>query len=613
MKKTILIAVVIFVLVNLFFNFQSWQEILVKKTSYNIVSGDSTLSEFILENNYQRIKSGKNPFILEKKLFYPFTINVALSDPGSSNVIFFFLFRPFLGIHESMLLVVLINIFLANFFMFLVLRKFKISGPINVLLSLSFGFMPVIAYRVFGHYTYTSIYVFPLMFFAVFNFIEAKKSICKISMSILIGLLMMFILLLSFYYFIGVLFCFFFYFTYYLIFFKKQTIIFIIENFKYFLLTIISFFIFIIPWLYSVFQLIKLKQLEKTQSFGGAIDLSGDLASFFIPSEYNPFYKMLITKLSGYSLVFSKLAKLYFSSTQKFIYPGLIILFSYISIVLFKKKLPLTLWKKIKIHFFISLLFAVILLGPFLKVFNRWYINLDGVAVLFPLPFLLIHYLPGLSSVRASTRFTPLFIFLAVIVSAHFYNYLYEKIGKKNRIILISALIIIFFFDQYAVLPKQPTAYFPMTIYKYLKISKIEGTVFEIPFTVRDGFSYLGFIHAIGPMNGQLIHGKPIIGGYFPRINSAIFKYYRNKKFINYVAAIIDKGNFNPLKEKPGPVNIFPYGYSTETIKQDVIDLNIKYIILKEDERYSQTLNDLIKKVGFRKTLEDNSYSLYEI
>ena len=252
------------------------------------------------------------------------------------------------------------------------------------------------------------------------------------------------------------------------------------------------------------------------------------------------------------------------------------------------------------------------MLGPFLKIFNRWFINLDGVAVVIPLPFLILHYLPGLSTLRVPSRFTPVFVFLSLIVVAHVLNFIFEKINKKKQIVILVLLAGIFLFDQFYVIPKATNQYIPVKLYEYLKNQKNNRTVLEIPFTVRDGLHYIGFVHALQPMYGQAIHGKPIIGGYMARVSDNIFNYYKNLKFINYLANIIDKGNYIPLKEKPRDINFFPYPYSISTAENEVQSLKIKYVVLKEDEKYSNYLINLFKQIGFTEKQKDNNYLLLE-
>jgi len=394
---------------------------------------------------------------------------------------------------------------------------------------------------------------------------------------------------------------------------KKKLLILLKKNIAYFFISIVSAIFFLIPWILAVYDLIKTQGLVKTPGFGGAITLSADILSFFTPSEYNPIYKIFFSMLASIIPLFSKYNHFFLNSWERFAYPGIIVLGIYFLIILLKilKKFPFNLWNKIKQYFVVSLVFAVLTLGPFLKVFNRWSINLEGVSVVFPLPFLLLHYTPGLSTLRAPSRFTPIFIFLACIVAAYVINFIFIKISKKRQIILLIGLFLIFFIDQFYAIPTKLNQEIPTQIYNYLK-DKPQGTVLEIPFTVRDGFQYIGFVHALQPMYGQAIHGKPIIGGYMARVSDNIFNYYKNLKFINYLANIIDKGNYIPLKEKPRDINFFPYPYSISTAENEVQSLKIKYVVLKEDEKYSNYLINLFKQIGFTEKQKDNNYLLLE-
>ena len=121
----------------------------------------------------------------------------------------------------------------------------------------------------------------------------------------------------------------------------------------------------------------------------------------------------------------------------------------------------------------------------------------------------------------------------------------------------------------------------------------------------------MGFVYGTSPMTGALIHNKPIIGGYISRISPEIFNFYRNKSFINYIASIIDKGNYNPLKEKPNEPNIFPYKSSLVETDTELRELNIRYILLKNDEKYSIPIKDIISKINFKKIMTDVNYDLY--
>lgn len=608
-----IIIVLFFIFFSVILNFSNWQEIFSKINSKGNSTGDSSMAEFILENNYQQVIHGKNPLIIENQIFYPFnSVNISLNDPSVSNTVFALLFRPLLDSHKSLIALLLTNIFLNNLLMYLLLRKLKISTLINVIISLSFGYVTILSYRFMGHVSYTSIYIFPLVLLNFLKILEAKSQKTKNIFSLILGLLMTFVILLNFYYFIGIFLGFSFYLFYFYIFDRKHTIKIFLGNIQYLLVTLTAFIISLIPWFLSVYSLVKSDEISKTKIFAGAIELSGDLAGFFTPSEYNPIFNFIFSKLANQNFLFTKFLNFYTHNIAKFNYAGLIVIFSYIMLIFLKKKLPQEVWEKMRPHFLISLLFAILTLGPFLKIFNHWLINLDGVSVVFPLPFLFFRYLPGLSSLRAPTRFTPLFVFLALIASAFLLDYSYKNFKGKKLIIFTTLLFILLFVDLYVVFPKQTSTYFPLRIYKSIAKEKNNNTVLEIPFTVRDGLQYIGYVHAITVMNGQLIHGKPVIGGYIARVPDKIFNYYQNLKFIEFVTKIIDKGNFDPLKEKPKEVKLYPYPYSNSSIEQEMNLLNIKYIILKNDEKYSDYLFNLFKRIGFIEKQKDNNYLLLE-
>jgi len=610
MKKrpNFFVILLAFLLINFIFNFRLWSEFLGNK----LIISDNIITEFIVEKSYQNVIHFKNPFIT-KSIFYPFTTNFALNDPGTAYVLPFIFLRPFLDPHRSLLVITLLGFFLNNFLMYLLLRKLKIGQGLSTLIALIFGFTPFLSHRIQGHYTYIPIYFFPLTFLMLKKLLETIKTKDKYIISFLFGFLMAVILLSNFYYFFMIILGFIFFAGYWLFIDKKKLLILLKKNIAYFFISIVSAIFFLIPWILAVYDLIKTQGLVKTPGFGGAITLSADILSFFTPSEYNPIYKIFFSMLASIIPLFSKYNHFFLNSWERFAYPGIIVLGIYFLIILLKilKKFPFNLWNKIKQYFVVSLVFAVLTLGPFLKVFNRWSINLEGVSVVFPLPFLLLHYIPGLSTLRAPSRFTPIFIFLACIVAAYVINFIFIKISKKRQIILLIGLFLIFFIDQFYAIPTKLNQEIPTQIYNYLK-DKPQGTVLEIPFTVRDGFQYIGFVHALQPMYGQAIHGKPIIGGYIARVSDNIFNYYKNLKFINYLANIIDKGNYIPLKEKPRDINFFPYPYSISTAENEVQSLKIKYVVLKEDEKYSNYLINLFKQIGFTEKQKDNNYLLLE-
>jgi len=602
------LVILLFVFTSIIFNLSIYKEFFVNK----ITLSDNITTEIVIETSYQNILHLKNPFILNS-IFYPFTTNISLNDPAISSTIFFFFLRPFFTTHQSLIIITLLGFFLNNFLMYLLLIKLKIKQIISILVSLIFGFTPFLSHRVIGHYTYIPIYFFPLAYLIVNQFLETKLKKNKLFLSIAFGLFSAFVLLSNFYYFFMMVLGALTLIGYYIFFNRKKAFTVIFSNIKYLTTSTTIFCFSLIPWFISVYKLVKTGDQTSVPGFGGAITLSADVFNFFTPSEYNPIYKEIFYFLSLRIPYFTKYNDFFLNSWERFVYPGIIILGVYFSLNVLKtlKKFPQALWNKVKSYFYISLVFIVLMLGPFLKIFNRWLINLDGVAIVFPLPFLLFHYIPGLSSLRAPSRFAPAFVFFACVVIAYILDYLLSKMDRKKSVGLIITLFVVFFLDQFYVIPTQLNREIPIKIYDSIR-NKPPGTVLEIPFTVRDGFQYMGFVHAIQPMAGQLIHKKPIIGGYIARVPDEIFTKYKKMKFINYLSEIIDKGNYMPLKEKPRVINLFPYPYPINTAENEVQSLNIKYVVLKTDEKYSNYLTDLFKQIGFIEQQKDKDYIFLE-
>ncbi len=605
-----LIIILLFLSFNILFNFRIWATIFSHDPKDLFPTGESSLAEFTLEMSFRNILQLKNPYLISNSMLYPYSQNLAMNDPGVSNLIFYIFLRPLFSTHVSMLIIVLMNNLLSSILMYALLRKFNIKYAIATLFALCFSFTPFISHRVDGHYIYTSLFIFPLFFLIVYSYFQTKSKIKKLTYSIFTGVLFAFILMLNLYYLMTIFLIVSFYTIYYLLFQRKIAFNILKNGYFYLAITLLSFLIASIPWVYPFIKLLQLEGLVKTPGFGGANQLSADVLSFIIPSEYNPFYHYIINQLAKVSVIFINYQKVYLSSWDKFVYPGIIILVTYLGLVFWRKKLPLSLRKKIWPHFLISIIFVVLTLGPFLKVFNRWMIQLEDVSVVFPLPFLLFHYIPGLTALRAPTRFIPAFVFLASIISAQLLNFLLPKVFKKHLVIII-LIYLLLIFDQFYIVPKRTNRNLPVASYQLIKRDDNFFSVMEIPFTVRDGFDYIGYVHAIDPMTGSLIYHKPIIGGYTARVHPSIFSYYKNLPFIGYIAQIIDKGNYNPDKELPGEPRITLFQGNFQQAMKELDFLDVKYIILKTDEKYSPLVIQLLYSLGYHKQLFDGGYDLY--
>ncbi|MBU0619016.1 hypothetical protein KKD62_02145 [Patescibacteria group bacterium] len=606
-----LIFFILFLGVNFIFNHQFFKEVLFPDFGQTIID-DGLMTEFLTETSYQNILKGKNPFIINKSILYPFETNFSLNDHAITNLPFLLVLRPFFNIHQATLIIVLINLFLSSIFMYLLIKKLRVSRLLALIASLIFTYTPFISHRMLGHYTYTLLYLFPLQMLMILNFFQAKQKKTKTYLSLGLGFILAFTFLANFYYFLSSLLAIFIGLIWF-IFWQRKTLVRLIKtHFLYLPFSFLSFILLLFPWLISAIPLIVSGGLHKTPGFGGAITLSADAVNFFTPSEYNPFYYWLFSKLLNKPLVPARYVSFFFHGWQSFAYPGIIIIAIYLYLLFFRKKLPKKIYQQIKPYFFISIFFILLIMGPFLKIANRWFISLEGINVYFPLPFILLQAIPGLSSVRAPTRFMAMFIFLATIVAATIINYQISKVPRKKRLIIVGLFLLIFFFDQFYTVPSRPPINIPLKAYEYIKNDPEVTTVLEIPFAIRDGLQYLGFVHGISIMRGALIHQKPVIGGYLARVNPAIFNYYKNLPFISHILKITDKGNYRLYKESPAEPVVTSFEADLNTLEEEISFLDIKYVLLRTDEKYSQLIKELLIQLGFILKMEDVGFQLFE-
>ena len=113
-------------------------------------------------------------------------------------------------------------------------------------------------------------------------------------------------------------------------------------------------------------------------------------------------------------------------------------------------------------------------------------------------------------------------------------------------------------------------------------------------------------------MQGSIIHGHPIIGGYFARVGKPIFDYYDTLPFVSYMLDITDRGNYNPIYEKPKDPLIYPFEITVEEARVELDFLNIGYVVVKKGEPYSTHVERILNKLSITVVMEDDNYILYQ-
>ena len=587
-----LIILGIFLLTSVWFHWFDWASV-IKNENKAVLGTDLSMAEFNIESVYQQIKQHKNLFIFEGRQVYPYTINIALNDPGVSNLVWYYPLRAWFSPSQAVGLIMIINTFLASCLMYLFLRKVRVKNELAILLALIFAYASTAPFRNLGHYTYTAVYIFPLGAWMLLKWGEAKNRVETIIWAGLGGLYGAFVLMLNFYYFIGIAIATGLTSIYY-VFKNKPTL----DWWKKVSVTLLASTVIMItlltPWIKSVGQFIKIDSQVPAAGFAGATELSGDLLGVLIPTNNHWWYQELIKLLPPDTRYFRFWQNLVDQNSNHSIYAGVFVILGIALLIVKRKKLA-------QPYGWGATVFGLLLLGPFLKIASRIAIDLEGISVVFPLPFLLLHYLPGMASLRAPTRFFPLAMFFLVVVIGigvtEWMKQLSSDKWKKWGVVLGCVILV----EIYTIPLSSNTLTIPDDLYYTIGNDPLPGTILEIPFVVRDGFEYLGEKDAVSFQNGSLIYDKPVLGGYFARLHPDIFSYYQEQYFVGNVLRLLDekRNNLTDL--------------DVQRVSRELDFLNVRYIMLRQNESYTPIIQAILTKLPTKLISSVQDFSLYQI
>jgi len=601
-----------YILISLFFNGNLfWSELFFDHSKVGAIHGEVLAYQWPVEKFYQQLIHFQNPFGVTKEFLYPFGLHLSLVDAGSG--FYFTILRPFLSTYQSMAILVALSLIFANIGMYLLLRKLGFEKILSFILGAAYGYMTFLMPRG-GHLSYWWIYLFPWFYYFILKFLKENKVNIRVLSTIGASVFFVMTLWSNAYYFIILLISIASILVYFFIS-KRETLFEQVKKFwRYILLFSATTFIFLIPWLFTIYDQVMFDQIPITRGWGGAIQFSSDLFNYFLPSGYGHY----MTKYPILTKPFGLFLKLYSPSARQifenFTYPGLIIIASFIYLIFIYKKQTKKFKNRINPYLITSLVFLILTLGPFLHVFGHWGLTVDeGIRIVIPLPYILLHYIPFLNNIRVPGRLIVGFIFFAYIVSAYLITYFLKNKTKKFKTLFFIALFLLFIFDHryYVDMSVLSSKQYPYNIYKTIENDRESSTVMEIPFVIRDGFTYFGDISAFDMIVGETYHHKPVIGGYTGRVSDYKRMYYMKNPLLGYFGRLIG----GDLKENPVTNMEDPLVWQNidlEDSKNSIEFLDIKYVIINSDMKYTATVSSVLKNLGYNKKQIDYNYSLWE-
>ena len=183
-------------------------------------------------------------------------------------------------------------------------------------------------------------------------------------------------------------------------------------------------------------------------------------------------------------------------------------------------------WKTLKVWAMSALVFVILCLGPLLHVGGKSVFDFDGLQVTFPLPFLLLHYIPLLKENRAPNRFSVLVMLsLAVLIGFAMAWILRKAEGRKIILPTAYCLLLSALLFEHAAVPLPLTDARVPDVYAQIARAPGNFAVLTLPLGWRNSFGQLG-AEDTRAQYYQSVHGKYIFPANTQRNPPFLFDYF---------------------------------------------------------------------------------------
>lgn len=260
--------------------------------------------------------------------------------------------------------------------------------------------------------------------------------------------------------------------------------------------------------------------------WGEAIPLSVDFLGFFTPTILHPLWGGdLVTELRRVMFRAQGFTDTGFQDINTVFLGWTAIALSLLALIRYRKRVRLWGWTAIT--------FGLFCLGPFLQINGRYRFDLDGIEATFPLPFVILHYLPIIKANRAPNRNSVLLMLgLAVLVGYSLAWLLQTRRGQESvqllrrpQVWLAGLLCGLLVFEHLALPLPMSDARIP-AVYETIAADPGNISVMQLPLGWRNSFGPFGPEKTLLQYY-QTVHGKPMIGGNISRAPEFKMEYFK--------------------------------------------------------------------------------------
>lgn len=267
--------------------------------------------------------------------------------------------------------------------------------------------------------------------------------------------------------------------------------------------------------------------------FGHSEKLLVDLFGFLSPTSLHPLNRFWIQELDAVRQGTSR-----FSDVNTFFVGYATLLLAFVGFVAFARRNRM--WLGIAVGF------AILALGPLLHINGISQFDLDGLEVNFPMPFLILHYIPLIRENRVPNRYSILVVIAMSLLVAYAVWWVMWKLstrvpGARRNLVstgvsgIISAILI---FEHLAIPLPLTDARIPAV---YTQIRKDPGnfTVLSLPLGLRNSFGQIG-AEDTRTQYYQSAHQKYLLSGQIQRNPPYLFEYFQRAPVLASILALED-------------------------------------------------------------------------
>ncbi|MCI0475849.1 MAG: hypothetical protein L0Y55_06340, partial [Anaerolineales bacterium] len=182
--------------------------------------------------------------------------------------------------------------------------------------------------------------------------------------------------------------------------------------------------------------------------------------------------------------------------------------------------------KKLAVWIAAIIIFAILALGPLLHINGQSVFDFDGLAVTFPMPFLLLHYLPFLKENRVPNRYSILVMLSFAVLIAFATSWIFQKL-RDRKIALPTAycLLLTVILSEHLALPLPLTDARVPEVYAQIAREPGDFAILSLPLGWRNSFTMQG-AEDTRTQSYQRVHGKYLFSGNTSRNPPALFEYF---------------------------------------------------------------------------------------